>query len=170
MLVVLITSADRTWLCRHRTGRAAAVRGPEPAPRAPPGAHTKAASSSGKTNTNSDGQPPQLLPTCHSCGEEVVDAERYAPLPVCHSLIYDCMLSQLWLYAVTCLRKAKHAAAMEVVLKAVLAFADCRAQPPCVLVVSSQETPGGQIVPTLQIPRRVSPAARTSPLLCQAVP
>ncbi|KAL0054042.1 hypothetical protein WJX82_002859 [Trebouxia sp. C0006] len=60
----------------HRNGRAAAVRGPEPAPRAPPGAHTKAASSSGKTNTNSDGQPPQLLPTCHSCGEELADAER----------------------------------------------------------------------------------------------
>lgn len=74
------------------------MRGPESVPRAPPGAHTKAASSSGKTYTNSDGQPSQLLPTCHNCGEELADAERYAPLPVCDRLIYDCMLSQHWSY------------------------------------------------------------------------
>lgn len=83
------------------------------------------------------------------------------------------MLSQLWSYAVVCLRNEKHAAAMqskEDVLKAVLAPADCRVQPPCVPGVSSQETPGGQIVPNLQIPRTVSPAAHTSLLFCQAVP
>ena len=78
MLIVLMTCVDRIWSCRHKTGRTGAVRGPEAAPRAPPGAHTKAASSSGKTNTNSDGQPSQLPPTCHSCGEEMADAERYA--------------------------------------------------------------------------------------------
>ncbi len=89
------------------------MRGPELAPRAPLGAHTKAASSSGKTNTNSDEQPPQLLPTCHSCGEELADAERYTPLPVCYRLIYDRMLSQLWSYAVTYLCNMEHAAAKQ---------------------------------------------------------
>ncbi len=110
---MLMTSADGIWLCRHKTGRAGAVRGPESAPRAPPGAHTNAASSSGKTYTNSDGQPSQLLPTCHSCGEELADAERYAPLTVCYSLIYDCMLSQLWSYADARLRNMKRAAAKQ---------------------------------------------------------